>query len=67
MNQNDIPDYQYYLSCNAKRMVHITILEKIYFSIRNIDFFAYSIFKNIESSSAQEVVQIKSNSVWSIP
>ena len=28
MNQNDIPDYQYYLGCNAKRMVRLTFLKK---------------------------------------
>ena len=29
MNQIDIPDYPYYLGCNAKRMVRLTFLEKI--------------------------------------
>ena len=48
MNQIDIPDYQYYLGCNAKRMVRLTFLEKNRNSIENIDLFAYSIFKNIE-------------------
>ena len=28
MNQIVIPDYQYYLSCNAKRMVRLTFIEK---------------------------------------
>ena len=28
VNQMDIPDYQYYLSCNAKSMVCLTFLEK---------------------------------------
>ena len=28
MNQIDIPDYQYYLSCNAEGMVRLTFLEK---------------------------------------
>ena len=28
VNQIDIPDYQYYLGCNAKRMVRLTFLEK---------------------------------------
>ena len=28
MKQNDIPDYQYYLGCNAKRLVRLTFLEK---------------------------------------
>ena len=28
MNQFDIPDYQCYLDCNAKRMVRLIFLEK---------------------------------------
>ena len=28
MNQNDIPNYQYYLGCNAKKTVRLTFLEK---------------------------------------
>ena len=28
VNQIDIPDYQYYLGCNAKKMVRLTFLEK---------------------------------------
>ena len=28
VNQIDIPEYQYYLDCNAKRMVRLTFLEK---------------------------------------
>ena len=28
MNQIDIPDYQFYLGCYAKRMVRLTFLEK---------------------------------------
>ena len=27
-NQTDIPDHQYYLGCNAKRLVRLTFLEK---------------------------------------
>ena len=52
-------------------MVRATFLEKSsYFNresrlIRLL--FAYSIFKNIEILSGQEVVQIKPNLVWSIP
>ena len=30
MNQIDIPDYPYYLGCNAKRMVSLTFLEKFF-------------------------------------
>ena len=33
VNQIDIPDHQYYLGCNAKRMVRVTFLEKsLYFN-----------------------------------
>ena len=60
MNQIDIPDYQYYLGCNTKRMDRLTFLEKS-FSIGNIDLFAYSIFKNIEFSSGHGVVQSEPN------
>ena len=41
--------------------------KKVSFSIGNIDLFAYSIFKNLEILLGQEVVQIESNLVWSIP
>ena len=68
MNQIDIPDYQYYLGCNAKRMVLVSFpRKKVRISIGIFDLFAYSIFKNIEILSGQGVVQIKPNSVWSIP
>ena len=68
VNQIDIPDCQYYLGCNAKRMVRLTFLEKkVSFSIGNFDLFAHSIFKNIEISSGQGVVQIKINSASTIP
>ena len=61
VNQNDIPDYQYYLGCNEKRIVRLTFLKKVRISIGNIDFFAYSIFKNIEILSGQGVVQSEPN------
>ena len=35
MNEIDIPDYQYYLGCNAKRMVCLTFLEKSSYFNRN--------------------------------
>ena len=41
--------------------------KKVSFSIGNFELFAYSIFKNIEISSGQGVVQIEPNSVSSIP
>ena len=50
-------------------MIRLKFLEKkvkVRISIGNIDFFAYSIFKNIEISWGQGVVQIKANSVLSI-
>ena len=40
--------------------------KKFCFSIGNIDFFAFSIFKNIEILSGQGVVQSKPNVVWRI-
>ena len=65
MNQIDIPDYQYYLSCNAKRVVCLTFLENKF--VFQSEFSTYSIFKIIEVLSGQGVVQIKPNSVWRIP
>ena len=129
MNQIDIPDYQYHLGCDTKRMARLAFLEKKFlfqseistFSLilflkiekfrrvkelfksnqtryrvspgyveskterifgkaclgKNSYFnrkyrlirllFAYSIFKHIEITSGQGVVQIKPNSAWSIP
>ena len=61
MSQIDIPDYQYYLGCNAKRKVRLTFLEKVRFSIGIFALFAYSIFKNIEILSGQGVVQSEAN------
>ena len=59
MNQIDIPDYQYYLSCNAKRKEKMP-RRKVRTSIGNIDLFAYSIFKNIDILLGQGVVQFVS-------
>ena len=57
-----------YLECKAKRIFGIACLgKKVSFSYGNFDLFAYSIFKNIEISSGQGVVQIEPNLVWSIP
>ena len=70
VNQIDIPNSQHYLYCNAKRMVHLTFLEKSsYFNrkyrlIRSL--FAYSFFKNIETLLGQRVVQVRPKLVWSI-
>ena len=62
MNQNRYEVSHGYLECNTERIFGIACLEKkVRISIGNIDFFAYSIFKNIEISSGQGVVQIKPN------
>ena len=50
MNQNDIPNYQYYLGCNAKRTVRLTFLEKNFVSQSEISTYSlipYSFFKKI--------------------
>ena len=61
MNQIDIPYYNYYLGCNAKRMVRLTFPEKSSFFNRNIVFFAYFFFRNIEILSGQGAVQSEPN------
>ena len=64
MKQIGIPDYQYYLGCNAKKNKQLSFLRKksSYFNRKyrlNRLLFAYSIFKNTEILSGQRVVQIK--------
>ena len=70
MNQIDIPDYQYYLSCNTERMVRLTFLEKKSYSNRKYRLFrllfGYSFFKKIEFLLGQGVVQFKPKLAWSI-
>ena len=70
MNQIDIPDYQYYLSCNKKRMDRLTFPEKSSYSNRKYRLirllFGYSFFKKIEIFLGQGVVQFKSKLAWSI-
>ena len=56
-----------YLESKTERIFGILPRKKVRISIGNIDFLAYSIFKNIKISSGQGVVQIKPNVVWSIP
>ena len=57
-----------YLKSRTKRVFAIACPgKKVSFAIGNIELFAYSIFKNIEILSGQGVIQIKPNSVWSIP
>ena len=46
VKQIGISDYQYYLSCKAKRMFRLTFLEKkLVFQSQIIDLYSYSIFK----------------------
>ena len=70
MNQIDIPDYQYYLSYNAKRKVHLTFLEKKFVFQSELATYsliiAYSIFKSLEFLLGEGFVQIRPNSAWSI-
>ena len=60
-----------YLESKTERKFGIASLEKSSYFNRKYRFFrlflAYFIFKNIELSSGQGVVQIKLNLVWSIP
>ena len=48
MNQIHIPDYRYYLGCNAKRMVSLTFLEKKFVSQSEISTFSLILFSKIE-------------------
>ena len=47
VNQIDIPDYQYYLGCNTKRMVRLTFLEKKFVSQSEISTFSLILFSKI--------------------
>ena len=46
-NQIDIPDYQYYLGCNAKRMVHLTLIQKKLVFYTEISTFSLIFFSKI--------------------
>ena len=61
MNQIEIPDYQLYLGCNAKRMVRLTFLEKISFSYGTLRISRITNFKNRCFLSDQGVVQSEPN------
>ena len=56
-----------YLESKTERIFGIACLEKSSYFNRNIDFFAYSFFKNIEISPGQGVVQSEPKPLWSIP
>ena len=53
----DIPDYQYYLDCNAERIVCLTFLEKKFLFQSEISTYSLILFfKNIEILWDQIVV-----------
>ena len=47
MNQIDIPDYQYYLGCNAKKLVRLTFIEKKFVSQSEISTYSLILFSKI--------------------
>ena len=62
VNQIHIPDYQYYLSFNAKKMVRLNFLEKkVSFSYGNLRISRITNFKNRSFLSDQGVVQSEPN------
>ena len=64
LNQTRYGVSQVYVDCKTERIFCYSLpRKKVRISIGNIDLFAYSVFKNIEISSGQGVVQIKPNSV----
>ena len=48
VNQICIPDYQYYFGCNAKRMVHLTFLEKKFVFQSEISTYSFILFSKIQ-------------------
>ena len=58
-SQFDIPDYQEWLGCNAKKIGPPNSPRKIRISMGNIDLFAYYIFKNSEILSCQGFAESK--------
>ena len=61
MNQIDIPDYQYYLGCNAKNGPPNVPRKKVSFSIGNLRVSRITNFKNRSFSPGQGVVQSEPN------
>ena len=47
MNQIDIPDYHYYLDCNAERIVRLKFLEKKFVFQSEISTFSLILFSKI--------------------
>ena len=59
MNQIDIPDYQYYLGCKAKRMDCLTFLEKNFVFQSEISTYSLILFsKNSEILSDKELFKV---------
>ena len=48
VNQIDIPDYQYHLSCDTKRMARLAFLEKKFVSQSEISTFSLILFSKTE-------------------
>ena len=48
VNQNDIPDYQYHLGCDTKRMARLAFLEKKFVFQSEISTFSLILFLKIE-------------------
>ena len=48
VNQIDIPDYQYHLGCNAKRMARLAFLEKKFVFQSEISIYSLILFSKIE-------------------
>ena len=48
VNQIDIPDYQYHLSCNTKRMAGLAFLEKKFVFQSEISIYSLILFSKIE-------------------
>ena len=67
MNQIDIPNYQYYLDCNAKKMVRLTFLEKSSYFSRKYRLIRLFYFQKYKVLLGQGVIQIEPNWVWSMP
>ena len=59
VNQIDIPDYQYYVDCNAKRMVCLMFLEKKFVFQSEISTYSLILFsKNSEILSDKELFKV---------
>ena len=67
-NQTRYGEFHAYLECNAKRIFAIAFLgKKLEFLYGKLRLFQINNFKNRSFSYGQGLVEIKPNSVWSIP